>query len=230
MSTASRPDPTTLPLVAGQRLDRVAFHERYLAMPPGIKAELIDGVVPMPSPVGVEHAEAHGSVIGWLFSYRGFTPGVQVLDNASAALDRSSEPQPDALLRILPPFGGRTRTDGIVVGAPELVVEVADSTRRVDLGMKLAAYERAGVVEYVVRLIGPDEVRWHILRAGKLVAIPPDADTLFRSTTFPGLWLEPAALLANDAFRLRAVIDQGVATPEHAAFVAQLAAQRSRVG
>ena len=60
MSVVDHPGTVGLPpLVAGQRLDQVTFHERYEAMPPGTRAELIDGVVFMPSPRGPEHGRAH---------------------------------------------------------------------------------------------------------------------------------------------------------------------------
>ncbi len=226
MSTTSRPALANPPLFAGQRLDRVEFHERYLAMPPATRAELIDGVVFMPSPVGLKHSQSHFPPLIWLSYYEENTPGVEALVDVSTALNPRSEVQPDVLLRILPECGGRTRTERILFGAPELVVEVSHSTRLFDLGPKLAEYERAGVLEYVVRTLEPDEVRWHVLRDGRLAAVPPDPDGWYRSTTFPGLWLDPEALLNRDTRRLRAVVDQGLAAPEHAAFAALLAARR----
>jgi Uma2 family endonuclease len=228
MSTIERkPKKATLPLVEGQRLDQATFHERYEAMPAGTKAELIGGVVYMPSPVGPDHGRAHVPVIIWLDRYAEATTGVEVLDTTSTSLDDLGEPQPDATLRILPEFGGRTQTERrFIVGAPELVVEVAKSTRFVDLGPKLADYERAGVLEYVVRAVDPDEVLWHVLRDHRLVAIPPGPDGLYRSETFPGLWLDPEGLIAGHRPALRAAVERGLATPEHAAFVARLAAAR----
>jgi Uma2 family endonuclease len=214
------------PLVEGERLDQPSFHARYEAMPPGTRAELIGGVVFMPSPVGRAHGHAHLTAAVWLSYYAENTPGVEALDNATAVLGSKSEPQPDLLLRILPECGGQTRTErGYVRGAPELVVEIAKATRYVDLGPKLADYEQAGVLEYVVRALDPDEVLWFRREQGALVATPVDADGVHRSTTFPGLWLDPQALLAGDTRRLRAVLDQGVATPEHAHLVARLATQ-----
>ncbi|MBX6313828.1 MAG: Uma2 family endonuclease [Isosphaeraceae bacterium] len=225
MATTSRVAPP--PLVEGDRLDQPEFHRRYEAMPPGTRAELIGGVVSMPSPVGPEHSRAHVLVIVWLDRYAEATPGVEVLDNASTALDLKGELQPDAQLRILPECGGQTRTEQkIIVGAPELVVEVAQSTRYVDLGPKLADYERAGVREYIVRALDPDEVIWHVRREGRLMAIPPGPEGLYRSEVFPGLWLDPQALLAGDRAAVRAALERGLATPEHAAFLARLAAAR----
>ena len=69
MSTAERPIRITVPpLVEGQRLDQAEFHRRYEAMPPETRAELIDGVVFMPSPVGPEHGRDHMPALVWLSS------------------------------------------------------------------------------------------------------------------------------------------------------------------
>jgi hypothetical protein len=214
-------------LVAGQRLDQPTFHALYEAMPPDTRAELINGVVLMPDPLGPPHGRARICTVVWLSYYEENTPGVEALVSVSTALDLKSEPQPDALLRILPEYGGRTRTDPrFVEGVPELLVEVSHTTRYIDLGPKFDDYERVGVLEYVVRAIEPDEVRWFVLRSDSLVDLEPGPDGIYRSEVFPGLWLDPQALLAGDTRRLRAVLDLGCATPEHTAFVAQLAAAR----
>jgi len=217
--------PSTL--IEGQRLDQPTFHALYQAMPPGTRAELIDGVVYMPSPVGHAHGRAQVPVIMWLGHYAENTPGVEVLANATTILGWKSEPEPDGLLRVLPECGGRTWNEGgFVYGAPELVVEVAKATRYVDLGPKLGDYERAGVLEYAVRAIDPDEIYWFAQEHGALVQRPIGDDGLYRSIVFPGLWLDPIALLKGDTRRLRAVVDLGFATPEHAAFVTRLAGTR----
>ena len=127
-----------------------------------------------------------------------------------------------------PECGGRSHDEeGYIHGAPELVVEVSKATRYIDLGPKKAEYERAGVLEYVVRAIDPDEIFWFGQEQGELVRRPIGDDGLYRSTVFPGLWLDPVALLKGDRRRLRAVVDLGCATPEHAAFVARLAEARA---
>jgi Uma2 family endonuclease len=214
-------------LVEGQRLDQPTFHALYETMPAGTRAELIDGVVYLPDPVGSEHAFAHIPVIIWLDYYAERTTGVRVADNATTILGWKSEPQPDALLRIEPECGGQSHDGrGYVAGPPEFVVEVSKASRYVDLGPKLDEYERAGVREYLVRAIDPDEIYWFARDQRNLVQQSIGDDGLYRSTVFPGLWLDPAALLAGNRNRLRAVIDRGCATPEHAAFVAQLAAAR----
>jgi hypothetical protein len=215
-------------LVEGQRLDQPTFHELYERMPEGTWAELIDGVVHMSSPAGPDHSRSSVTLTYWFCYYRENTPGVDVLDNASTALDFKREPQPDAQLRILPECGGRTRTDRKVVrGVPELIAEVSHTSRYIDLGPKFDDYERVGVLEYIVRALEPDEVLWFVLRQGRLVQLPAGPDGIFRSTVFPGLWLDPQALIENDTRRLRAVLDQGLASAEHAEFVARLAAARA---
>jgi hypothetical protein len=215
-------------LVEGQRLDQPTFHELYERMPDGTRAELINGVVHMPSPVGHEHGRAFVPSLVWLSYYQENTPGVEALGDASTAFDFKREPQPDAQLRILPECGGRTQTARrFIRGVPELIVEVSHTSRYNDLGPKFDDYERVGVLEYIVRALEPDEVLWFVLRQGRLVELAAGSDGLLRSTVFPGLWLEPQALIENDTRRLRAVLDQGVASPEHAEFVARLAAARA---
>jgi hypothetical protein len=67
-------------------------------------------------------------------------------------------------------------------------------------------------------------VVWWVARQGAFVELAPGTDGFYRSEVFPGLWLDPAALLRGDGPRLREVLRQGLATPEHAAFVLKLSA------
>jgi Uma2 family endonuclease len=227
MSTIERADRGTLPpLEAGQRLDQPAFHERYEAMPPGTRAELIGGVVLMPSPMRRDHGVTSRDVSGWLSQYQRFTRGVLGADNVTAILGDFGEPQPDCILFLPKALGGSSRVDrdGYLNGPPELVVEIARSSRQIDLGDKKRDYQRVGVPEYVVIEIDPDRVHWFMLRRGRYVKHPPGPDRIFRSTIFPGLWLDSAALFAGDLECLYAALERGLATPEHAAFVARLAA------
>lgn len=225
MSTLDRPGPTTLPpLVEGQRLDRATFHERYAAMPPGTRAELVGGVVFMPSPLGHAHGYRDSQVNYWLCHYSRFTPGVECAGNATTQFDDYGETQPDLQLRIPEERGGRSRiVRGFVFGPPELVVEVSVTTRAYDLGPKKADYERAGVLEYLFVGLDPQEVRWFALGDdGRYADLAPGDDGLFRSRAFPGLWLDPRALFARDIDALVAALERGLAGPEHAAFVARL--------
>ena len=136
------------------------------------------------------------------------------------------EPQPDHILRIPAELGGQTRVDedGYLTGPPELVAEVSRSSRSFDLNEKKADYERAGVLEYLVIELDPNRIHWFIRKGKRFVRMRPDRDGIYRSKVFPGLWLDPEALYAEDLDRLIEVLEQGLATPEHAAFAAKLAA------
>jgi len=209
----------------GDRLTRDEFECRYAAMPHLTKAELIEGVVYMPSPVRHrQHGQPHACLIGWLLYYQAGTPGVEVSDNSSVRLDLDNEPQPDALLLIDPACGGQSciSADGFIAGAPELVAEVASSSVSYDLHAKLHVYRRNGVREYIVWRVLEREVDWFVLRAGQYERLPLDADGLWWSAGFAGLWLDPAALVRGDVATVLAVVQRGLASPEHAAFVTRL--------
>ena len=216
-----------LPLENGDRLTRREFERRYSAQPDIKKAELIEGVVHMPSPVHFAgHAEPHGVILAWLVTYCAFTPGVRVADNATVRLDLDNEPQPDALLRIEPQVGGRSRLseDDYVEGAPELIVEIAASSATYDLHDKLRAYRRNGVQEYLVWRVYEKQFDWFVLVDDEYRPLTPDTDGLLHSRVFPGLRLAVEALLTGDVTRVLAEIQTAVETPEHARFVERLQA------
>ena len=75
--------PNVRPLVAGDRLTAEEFLRRYEAMPDVNRAELIEGVVYMPSPVSADHGESHFRFNGLLFVYETNTPGVVGGDNTT---------------------------------------------------------------------------------------------------------------------------------------------------
>jgi Uma2 family endonuclease len=218
--TASRPRARRIPpLRSGDHLTRDEFERRYQAMPEVNKAELVEGVVYMPSPVSAEdHGEPHFDFITWLGVYRAHTPCVRGGDNSTLRLDLDNEPQPDGYLRLLPECGGQARlVDGYVTGAPELIVEIAASSASYDLHEKLNAYRRNGVREYVVWRVWDAAVDWFVLRGGRF---EPLADGTYRSEVLPGLWLDPAAVVRGDLAEVLRVLQQGLASSEHAAFVA----------
>ncbi len=228
MTTATAPVPapatTVPPLQNGDRLTRDEFERRYRAMPTVHKAELVEGVVYMPSPVTHEHHGApHFDLITWLGLYRTYTPGVRGGDNSTVRLDTENAPQPDAYLIVLPDHGGQARVvDNYLVGAPELVAEVSASSASIDLHGKLGAYLRNGVREYVVWRVHDRQIDWFVHRDGRYDALPPDTGGWYRSEVLPGLWLDPAALIAGNLLGVAGVVQQGVASPEHAAFVGKL--------
>ena len=195
-------------------------------MPEVKKAELIEGVVYMPSPVSTKnHGTPHAAVMGWLIAYWAATPGTEVADNSTVRMDWDNEPQPDAFLRILPEFSGQSRWEGdFTAGAPELVVEVTASSAAYDLHEKLRAYQRNGVREYIVWRVEEGAIDWFVLRGGRFAPLSPGEAGPFRSEVFAGLWLDPAALLRGDLAHVLAVVQQGTVSAEHAAFVERLKA------
>jgi Uma2 family endonuclease len=214
------------PLENGDHLDQKTFHARYESMPEDTRAELIGGIVYMSSPLKRPHAKMHMRTSHWLQEYEDATPGTEAFDNATNILGEESEPQPDLCLLIAPNELGQTRDeDEYIFGAPELIVEIASSTESIDLHRKRRDYQEAGVREYVVVAVRQARVFWFLLRNSQFEELAPGDDGIYRSEVFPGLWLDPAALLRRDAPRIREVLQQGLAAPEHAAFVARLAAK-----
>src|SRR5437879_5057164 len=83
-------------LESGDRLSRDEFERRYQRLPHGRKAELIEGIVYMPSPLRAKaHGKPHSHLGTWLGFYESETPGVESFDNSTVRLDLDNEPQPD---------------------------------------------------------------------------------------------------------------------------------------
>jgi Uma2 family endonuclease len=211
------------PLREGDHLTSNEFLRRWEAMPDVKHAELIDGIVHMPSPVSRPHSNAQIPLAGWLANYVAATPTCWPTLDATWLMGERNVPQPDLALYLLPELGGQSSIEAdYMAGAPEFVAEIAASSRARDLGVKLKLYESMGVREYVIALVNTREVLWKELSTeGKYQPLEPGSDGIFRSRCFPGLWLDPAALWSRDLPRLFAVLQKGLATPEHAAFVAR---------
>jgi Uma2 family endonuclease len=223
MATSKPLSSDSIPfLEPGDRLTREEFERRYAAMPNVKKAELIEGVVYLPSPVRLSgHAEPHSHLIGWLFNYKAYTPCVRMADNATARLDENNEPQPDGMLLLDPVCGGRSSvsSDDYVEGTPELVVEVSASSASFDLHTKKTVYLRNDVREYLVWRVLDRQIDWFAAREAAFELLMPDALGILRSEVFSGLWLDAAALIRGDLSAVLAVLQQGIASPEHAAFL-----------
>lgn len=221
-----------LPLESGDRLTRCEFERRYSSRPDIKKAELIEGVVYMPSPVRARsHGEPHGRIMTWLGVYCAATPGIQLADNTTVRLDLDNEPQPDALLRLEPEAGGHSRisVDDSIEGAPELIVEVASSSAAYDLHDKLHVYRRNGVQEYLVWQVYDRRVDWFRLAEDTYVSLAQDAEGIIPSQVFPGLRLAVSALLAGDMAQVLAELQKGLETTQHATFVERLRTSNSSV-
>jgi Uma2 family endonuclease len=216
-------------LRAGDRLDRDEFERRYRAMPHVKKAELVEGVVYMPSPVSYDrHGRPTATVVWWLTHYAMHTPGVECATDATVRLDLDNEPQPDALLRVVAACGGASHTaDDFVNGAPELACEVTASRAAYDLHDKKNSYRRNGVREYLAWRVEDRAVDWFVARGGRYELLPSGPDGVVRSEAMPGLWLDVEAMLRGDQHAVLAALERGLASAEHAAFVAHLGATRT---
>ena len=213
------------PLENGDRLTRAQFERRYAAMPHLKKAELIEGVVYLAAALRLRnHGEPHGNLIIWLGNYKVATPGMILADNTTVRLDRDNEPQPDVALFLDPVVGGQVQIseDDYIEGAPELIAEVAASSAAYDLGDKKKAYRRNGVQEYIVWQMFENKLDWFVLQDDEYVLLAPDEDGILRSRIFPGLWLAVEALLMGEMPAVLAVLQQGLNSLEHQAFVQTL--------
>jgi Uma2 family endonuclease len=219
------------PLESGDRLMRSEFERRYDAMPHIKKAELIEGVVYVQSPVRIDiHGRPHAYIMAWLGTYCASTPGVDLGDNATVRLDANNEVQPDALLRLEPERGGSSRisNDGYVEGSPELIVEIAATSAAYDLHDKLNIYRRNGVKEYIVWQTYDNRLDWFRLYEGEYVPLKPDASGVAHSEVFPGLRLTVTALLEGDLAKVLSELQKGLETARHTAFVERLLERSSQ--
>lgn len=213
------------PLENGDRLTRIEFERRYNASAHVKKAELIEGTVYMASSLRFEpHAEPHGDLIGWLWSYKIATLGVRLGDNPTVRLDLANEPQPDAILLIDASAGGQSflGEDGYIEGAPELIAEIAASSAAIDLGDKKRAYRRNGVQEYLVWQVFDQRIDWFSLENGNYVTLPPEEDGVIHSRVFPGLWLDVAAMVDGNMPQVLSMLQSGINSTEHQVFVQRL--------
>jgi Uma2 family endonuclease len=212
-------------LQSGDCMTQKEFHRIYSKMPEDFKAELIGGIVYVASPLGFGHSKAHvhlGTVLG---IYEMETPGVDAGDNATIILGPNSEPQPDLYLRLLPECGGLSvMKNDFIEGAPELVIEVAQSSKSIDLHGKRKEYSSQGVREYLVICLRDQKIQGFDLRQNKTKSA--DSEGIVRTDSFPGLWLDEKALLSRNLKRLMEVLKRGIDSPEHAQFVKRLAAKR----
>ncbi len=221
------------PLANGDRLTRDEFERRYAAMPHVQKAELIEGVVYMAAALRFKsHGKPHGDLTTWMGVYKVMTPGVELGVEPTIRLDLGNEPQPDAVLIIEPDRGGQARLseDDYIAGAPELVAEIAASSAALTFGRsetidstdKKRADQRNGIQEYIIWRVFDRRLDWFSLQNGEYVMLPVDEDGVIRSLMFPGLWLAVEALLSGDMVQVLATVQAGIASGEHAEFVAQL--------
>lgn len=217
-----RHNQNAIPLLEnGDRLTRAEFERRYEAMPQKMKAELVEGVVYMASPVRItHHAKPHGRIMGWLFNYCAVTKGVDFADNSTVRLDQDNEPQPDAVLFVTEDFGGNSyiSLDDYLEGSPELVVEISSSTASYDTGEKKKIYRRNNVQEYIIWRVNDNEIDWFARENGEYVLLPQDENKIIESRFFGGLRLNVAAMLADDLPQVLADLQNGLESPQYQEF------------
>ncbi len=216
--------PFVPPFQDGDAMDQPAFHALYLKTPKGFRAELIEGIVHMASPVQLRHGGPSVKVSQWLGAFADAVEGTLAYNEITAILAQNSEPQPDHSLIVLPEAGGQTSvsSEDYLIGAPELALEISNTSVLIDLHAKKQMYEKYGAREYVVVETKRRIVHWFIRRNDKFVPLKADFDGVLKSKCFPGLWLDPSTLFNRSAERLLATLKLGLATPEHAKFAAKL--------
>ncbi len=223
-SSTNAPAPPVPKLRHGERLSREEFERRYENMP-DVKAELLDGVVYVAPPrVTLDHGRANGAMIGWLGYFCAFTRGIESCIRVTTRLSKTSEVQPDTCLRILETNGGTSHIDAYryIAGSPELLGEIANSSKSYDRTMKMPIYKRDGIREFILWRVEDNAIDWFILRNDDYELLVADAAGIIRSETFPGLWLDVDAMLRRDGVQVLKVLQQGIASPEHAEFVERL--------
>ncbi|MEH2041610.1 Uma2 family endonuclease [Nostoc sp.] len=217
---------TIPPLENGDKLTRYEFERRYNATPNLKKAELTEGIVYiMPAALRFRsHGQPHGWILTWLGTYEAATSGVALGVEPTVRLDLDNEPQPDAVLLIVPEAGGQTRLseDDYIEGAPELVVEIAASSAAIDLHGKKQAYRRNGVKEYIVWQVLDQKLTWFSLEQGEYLELIPDNEGILRSRVFPGLWLAATELLAGNMQGVLKLLQAGLQSAEHGDFIQKL--------
>lgn len=213
------------PLEPGDRLSRPEFERRYEAHPEITKAELIEGVVYMPTLIcHQEHGQPHSWIVTWLGTYVAATPNVDIGDNTTVRLDLENEVQPDALLRLEPAVGGQSHIteDDYLEGPPELIVEIAASSASYDMHVKRRVYARSGVQEYLAVQMYEEHIDWFALHEGVYEKLSPDEKGILHSEVFPGLRLDPGAFWHGELRAMLNVLQEGLDSPEHAELVSRL--------
>jgi hypothetical protein len=150
-------------------------------------AERLNGIVYMPPPVAVYHDIPHSDPLPWLSLSRAAAPGVVVADNSTLQLTPANDAQPGAMMFVLPEYGGRAHLTegGYVAGVPELVAEAAASSASYDLNLKLDAYRRRRIPEYVAWQTYDRIINWFTLHRGRYVRRKLDRAGVYRSKVSP---------------------------------------------
>jgi Uma2 family endonuclease len=181
--------------------EQMTAEEFFCDAPEDRKAELIDGVMIMPSPAH----DTHEALFHFLFRLLGDyveenTLGTIRGSRTAVELDVDQAPEPDIL------FVARERRNIIrpkgIVGAPDLVIEILSaSTARNDRGPKFRAYQRAGVRElWLIDPYGPAGTEFFQLQNGRFVPTAPDDNGRIHSIAVHGFWIDVQWLWPSEEF------------------------------
>lgn len=211
------------PFCHGDVLTREEFLRRWEEYPEIKFAELIGGVVYMPPPVSIEHGSDDTLLAGWAVHYAWKTEGCYCASNTTWYMLKDA-PQPDCFLGIKHEYGGQSEVkESYCYGAPELAIEVCRTSAAYDLHQKLKLYETAGVREYVALIVNERRVRWMKNTATGFVDVPLPSDSIFKSSVFPGLWLNVKAVGADDGALVLKTLEKGLKSAEYKSFAKDLA-------
>lgn len=119
--------------------------------------------------------------------------------------------------------------DGYLARGPEFVADVSDNPIKESVPLKVDVYARHDVKEYLVWRTEDAAIDWFVHDGTQFQRTAPDPDGIIRSRVFPGLWIDTIAMLSDDGSKLLATLDRGLASPEHADFVARLRESADRI-
>ncbi|MBI3637501.1 MAG: Uma2 family endonuclease [Candidatus Rokubacteria bacterium] len=151
MASTAVPNPET------RRWRRVEY-ERLIELgvfQPGERLELLDGLLIVREPQGSRHAAAIRRVLAAL--RRALGDAWQIDSQLPVALDDDSEPEPDVAVVPASPDAYRDAHPS----RPVLVVEVAETSYRIDHDHKASLYARAGIPECWIVDVSNDLVEVH---------------------------------------------------------------------
>jgi Uma2 family endonuclease len=151
------PASETVTVPKTRRWKRVEY-ERLVELSvfePGERLELLDGLLAVREPQGSRHSAAIRAVLDALRKALG--NAWQIDSQLPIALDDDSEPEPD--VAVVPRDRERYRLGH--PSRPALIVEVAESSYRIDRHYKMSLYARAGVAEYWIVDVVRDTLEVH---------------------------------------------------------------------
>jgi Uma2 family endonuclease len=191
-------------MVASSRVEvveRMTAEEFFRGAPEDRKAELIDGVMIMPSPPFDPHERLQNFLLTLLRVYvEELELGEVRGSRTPVELGIDQVPEPDVL------FVAKQRAHIIqnkgILGAPDLVIEILSAgTAHRDRGRKFRAYERAGVGElWLIDPYGPTGTKFYHLRNGRFSLVRPDKNGILRSAVVSGFWINVNWLWPDERF------------------------------